>query len=132
VITENAQVVCRKEPFGSVCEWQGDERGVAVLSGDVVYRDGKSRQSPIGKVVRFGGLKMRVIERRISMGAYYDSFYVTLAHNPFGDLQVLYRSAAHGLLRFACNVEARVHGFMLKPYEGEVMPFTDWLYRRLL
>lgn len=117
------------------CEWQGDGRGIALMSGDVVYRDQegeKSYKTPVGKVIRYGGLSLRVLDMRLEGGLAYDQFYVALANNPHGDLQVLYRRAARALLRVTVNLEARVRGFMLQPVEGREMSVASWLAKRML
>jgi hypothetical protein len=130
---EDAEIICRKYPHGVFCEWRGDARGVALVDGMTVFQHLPRGTSPVNKVIRVGDLRVRVIEMKLSMGAYpCDSYYVMLAHNPFGELQALYRSAVRRVLEFSCNLEARIHGFMLKPYEGRQMPFTSWLYERLL
>ena len=127
---EDAQIICRKEPHGVFCEWHGGS--VASVSSDTVRKQIKKGQSPIGKIIRVGDLRVRIIELKCELGCYYDTYLVMLAHNPHGELQVLYRSAVRGILRFSLNLEARIHGFMLKPYEGKLMPFTGWLYKHLL
>jgi hypothetical protein len=119
-------------PRTEECEWRGDARGVATLSGDAVYRDLPDGERAIGKVIRMGGLRLRVLDMKFQSGMAYDAFYVALAHNPHGELQVLYRSAANWLLRKAVKTEARVRGFLLQPTEGREMKVAAWLAGRLL
>lgn len=108
------------------CVWEGDERGAALMGGDLLG-DGQM----VGKVVNCGGLTLRVVEMRMSMGAYCDQFYVMLAHNPHAELHVIYRRAARWMLRKLVRTEARIRGFMLQPVEGREMPCSRWIADRL-
>jgi len=122
----DAEITCRKTSYGSVCKWEG---GKFALIGGTLFHS----LPTAGKVVHFGRLKMRVIAFPYfgSSGHYRDEALVML-ESPHAQLYWLYREKIEGLLRLLLNIEARVHGFLLKPYEGRVMPFTAWVADRLL
>jgi hypothetical protein len=102
---ETAEIVCRKEPFGAVCERRGDPRGITAVYSSWIDKQVPKGESPIGKTIKMGGLKVRVIDRKFGgVGAYFDEFWVMPAVNPFGELTVVYRSAVHWLLRGVLNM----------------------------
>jgi hypothetical protein len=124
-----------KCPRTAECEWKGDERrGVASMSGMAISEMTNSKQIPVGLTFKVGGLRLRVVEfpvLALSGAGYCDLAHVML-DSPLAELTALYRRAAHGLLRLAVNLEARVRGFMLQPVEGREMSVATWLAKRML
>lgn len=133
---ENAQIIWRNEPFGTVCEWEGGD--VATVPGLFFrekIRSGELRkgESIYGRVFRMGGLRVRVIDMVFGTnGLGSDLYYVMLADNPHGMLRALYRSAAKRFLFAFCDLEARVRGFMLQEIHDREMPCAARLARALL
>lgn len=131
----DSEIICRREPFGVVCEWKGDQRhGTALVYGDIVHRAKRENLfvDDEQKVLKWGGLKLRVLGMRITdYGAYTDSWYVKL-DNPHSQLYALYREKVEKFLRFIMRCEAAVMAFRLESIEGGRMELTHKLATKLL
>lgn len=117
-----------------ICDWKGPRTGIAEIHAeDVISLDRHSRNRKLGELYEIGRLKLRVVQFPVakSYGAYADIAAVML-ESPHAQLYWLYREHAERLIRLVLNFEARVRGFMLKPVEGQVMPFTAKLADKLL
>lgn len=129
----DSEIICRKEPYGTVCEWKGDQRhGTATIGGRALYRILKVKYVNHPVVFKFGGLRLRTLGTvfdGVGMGS--DRYYVKL-DNPHSQLYALYRENAERLIRFILRCEAAVRAFMLQPVEGVEMPFTKGLATKLL
>jgi hypothetical protein len=127
LIKADAELICRKEPFGAVADWKGDPRkGVARVSGMLISEMTKSKRIPVGLTFKVGGLRLRVVEFPVIASAgvgYADAAHVML-ESPHAELYALYRRAAEAFLRAVCNVEARVRGFLLQDIHNRQMEFT--------
>ena len=120
MLKADAQIICRKTPYGAVCKWEG---GKVALASSPVFRElGDGGIVKSGEVYNVGRLKIRAVALAPSYGA-YDEYFVML-ESPHAQLYWLYREKAEQLIRLILNLEARVRGFMLQPVHGEVMPFT--------
>jgi hypothetical protein len=134
-VIPDAEIICRREPFGGVCEWKGDPRkGVARVGGVTIFNVTHDKRIRAGQVFKLHNLTLRVVQFPVLSSAgvgYADVAYVML-ESPRAELYALYRRAVERLLRLTLNLEARYNGFMLRPCEGREMPVTKWLYETLL
>lgn len=132
----NAEIICRRTPYGMVCDWKGPRAGIAKIYAEQVTslsREPGHRKLQ-GGVFEVGRLKLRVVQFPVlesGSGNYCDTAAVML-ESSHAELYWLYRRNAERLVRLFLNLEARVRGFMLKPVYGEVMPFTKSIADKLL
>lgn len=132
----DAEITCRYTDYGLVCDWSGGK--IARLYGEQVMpaalrRDPALKRIVPGEVYEIGRLRLRVVAFPLigSNGMGSDVAAVML-ESPHAQLFWLYRQWAERLVRLAVNVEARIRGFMLKPIQGEIMPFAARLADKLL
>lgn len=130
-MTIDAEIICRREPYGDVCKWKGGN--VAKIFADHIQGQLRS-----GDVVERGRLKLRIVAYPLfsDSGTYCDSAAVML-ESPNAQLFWLYREHAERIVRIAANIETRVWGaaraFLLKPLpEGSRLRFAGWLADVLL
>jgi hypothetical protein len=129
----DSEIICRKEPFGVVCQWIGDQRhGTATMCGTVL---GKIRREDSfldeeRKVFKYGGLKLRCFGMVFGEnGDGWDSFYVKL-DNPHSQLYAIYRNQVEKALNFTARVERGVRAF--KGLVLDRSPFSERLASKLL
>lgn len=125
----NAQIICRRTPYGLICDWDGPRTGIAKVYGEAFLshrQDSKVGKLP-GNVYDVGKLKLRVVQFPVfgSCGAYQDCAAVML-ESPDAQLYWLYRQRAETFVRVVFQVEARLRmaycGLRLRPFpEGQVM-----------
>lgn len=129
----DSQIIYRKEPYGDVCTWEGDERhGTAAMSGYALARTLQSKRIPYNTVFKFGGLRLRVLGMVAGdAGSYCDSYYVKL-DSPHSELYGLYRENAERFVRFFLRLEAAWRAFNGESVDGCVMPLTNRLAAKLL
>ncbi|MBV9210665.1 MAG: hypothetical protein JOZ52_08555 [Acidobacteria bacterium] len=134
----DAKVFGRKEPFGSDCAWEGGavaevtSSRISLCQLTSLHVPPDDLESPIGKMLKLGGLNLRVIDyspATLGFGFSY-TLLVMRANDPRAYLQVLYRRAAHHLVRAVHAFEAWARKIEGVP-EGSEMPFTAWLYKKL-
>lgn len=139
MLEPTGQIICRKEPYGAVCRWEGGKFArVHVETVREALGSVTRRHDWVGKVFEFGRLKMRVVSL---MPGQNDSGWcddcLVMLESPQAQLYWLYREHAEKLIRVVSNLEARLwcawRGFMLRPMpEGGLLRFTGWLADRLL
>lgn len=132
MIKTDAQIICRKEPYGVVCEWKGGrfaEASDEILA--IFAQEQLKRRHQRGDVLSVGRLRIRIVALSLRSSQMNDSWLIRL-ESPRAQLYLLYREHAERLIRCVLNIEARIRGFMLKPVHGEIMPFTAKLADHLL
>lgn len=128
----NAEIICRKEKYGTVCEWKGGRKDVAQVFGDaMVYLSG-TKQIKVGDVFSLGRLRLRVVQWPMVFGGVYMDAAAVMLESPHAELYQLYREKAEGLVRFIARCEMAILAFNGKLREGQPLTFTARLADKLL
>lgn len=128
-----AQIICRKESYGTVCKWKGGRKDVAQVFGDVLVHRLGTPHIKAGDVFSLGRLRLRIVRWPLyaNAGGYIDAAAVML-ESPHAQLYQLYREKVEGLVRFTARCEMAVRAFNGSLREGEILPFTARLADKLL
>lgn len=126
----DASIICRRTPYGMICDWDGPRAGVAKVYGEQVISLSRKSEMISGSLFDVGHLKLRVVQFPCfgSNGLGSDTAAVML-ESPHAQLYWLYREHAERLVRLIFQIEARLKmaycGLRLRPFpEGQVMPIA--------
>lgn len=129
----SAQIICRREPYGDICRWEGDARAIAHVSREA-FIDGDGyplRTLTTGSIHKIGTLKVRVITPVVVTGNAQMDCAAVMLESPHAQLYQLYREKAESIVRFVRRCEIAVLAFRLELREGQRLNFTvrvaDWL-----
>lgn len=128
----NAEIICRKEPYGTVCEWKGGRKDVARVFGDVIVHQLKTEHIKTGDVFNLGRLRLRIVQWPMIFSSVYMDSAAVMLESPHAQLYQLYREKAEGLVRFIARCEMAVLVFNGKLREGQLLSFTVRLADKLL
>lgn len=129
----DAQIICREEPFGVVCDWQPRDGKTAYVYeenlryGRYDWQQLDTQTLKAGQRLKYANLRLIIVAK--------DSFSTRVfvrQENPHTDLYLLYRAWAESILNLTYRCEVTVWAFRLKSREGQVLPFTRWLRGRLI